>query len=344
MFNPQVKPFDVFFGYKRFLIFGGTGSLGTALTRRLLKKGFYVGIFSRDEAKNFYHKRQFGYDKPKDPHMLSYYIGDVRNYSSVKDTISAFKPDTIICAAAMKQVPLCEEFPGQAVQTNVLGTENICRAVKESGLSGVRVLSISTDKAVKPINSYGCTKALQEQITLNANDHVDVFANCVRYGNVLESTGSVIPVFRALLAAGQKLTVTDERMTRFLLTLDEAVDLIFTALKDQSGGKIYVPDLRSARILDVAEAMSRAAGMEDNITMTGIRPGEKLHELLISEHETPFTQYESQAFVIGPKVDTPAFTEHMFSSGANCNLIEGKELEIFLSEKGVLSSPATLQR
>jgi len=329
---------------KKYLIFGGTGSLGTTLTRRLLLQGHTVAVFSRDEAKNFYHKRLFA----KHQKHIQYFIGDVRNYNTVLGAIVRFQPDAIIAAAAMKQVPLCEEFPEEAVQTNVIGTQNVAQAAAEFARTAsgagvelpVRVLSISTDKAVKPVNAYGCTKALQERIHLRYNRN-GVLANCVRYGNVLESTGSVLPVFKAQLEAKQCLTVTDASMTRFLLSLDEAVDLIFKALADNEGGKIFVPKLRSAYIMDVAETMCEAAGRDpaNSIVTMGIRPGEKLHELLISEEECHRVRFESEqdCFVIQwQDEDYSTWSEHLFSSGDPANLITKPELEAFLQEKGVI--------
>jgi FlaA1/EpsC-like NDP-sugar epimerase len=327
---------------KKYLIFGGTGSLGTTLTRRLLEDGHIVGIFSRDEAKNFRHRREFSCVQAD----LQYFIGDIREYLAVFRAINEFKPDVIIHAAAMKQVPLCEDFPQEAVKTNVLGTENIANAAQvytrwassEGVELPIRLLSISTDKAVKPVNAYGFTKALQERIHLRYN-HRRLIANCVRYGNVLESTGSVIPVFKTQLEKGEPLTVTDPDMTRFLLTLDEAVDLIFKALDDEEGGKIFVPELRSAYIAEVAQAMLVAHGRDpDDFVLTGIRPGEKLHEILVSEEECERVVYneEGKHFEITQGPFPGDYSESDFCSGGYDLLLSGDELDKFLEQKGVI--------
>jgi len=271
----------------RYLIFGGTGSLGRTLVRRIstdpgTKFGnALVAVFSRDEAKH--HKLSL---EVEDVWSI---IGDVRNYDAVLKAIRDVKPNIIINAAAMKQVPICEDNPWEAVQTNIFGTQNIVRAVEElypnvsAIFPKVKVLSISTDKACKPVNSYGMTKALQERLHLNGL--ADAVFSCVRYGNVLESTGSVIPVFKRLIAEGKDLPITDFNMTRFLLSLDQAVDLIFLALGENRGGRIFIPHVKSAKIHDLAVAMIKASGKNLGCISTGIRPGEKIHEILISEEE-----------------------------------------------------------
>jgi FlaA1/EpsC-like NDP-sugar epimerase len=329
---------------QKYLIFGGTGSLGTTLTRRLVLQGHTVAIFSRDEAKNFYHKQLFA----KFQRHIRYFIGDIRNYNTVLNAIFRFQPNAIIAAAAMKQVPLCEEFPEEAIQTNIIGAQNVAQAAVEFARTAsslgvdlpIPVLSISTDKAVKPVNAYGCTKALQEKIHLRYNGN-GILANCVRYGNVLESTGSVLPVFKAQLEAEENLTVTDIAMTRFLLSLNEAVDLIFKGLADTEGGKVFVPKLRSAYIIEVAKEMCRAAGRDplNSIVLTGIRPGEKLHEVLISEEECHRVQFNviHGMFVIHPQAqNAQTWTENNFSSNDLANLIKNRDLETFLQEKGVI--------
>jgi FlaA1/EpsC-like NDP-sugar epimerase len=327
---------------KRILIFGGTGSLGTTLTRRFLLHGYTIGIYSRDEAKHFNHRNTF----PNSD--IHYFIGDIRDYTSVLRAIKKFHPDIIICAAAMKQVPACEIQPFEAVQTNILGTENIGLAASEfaDGINmleeKLRVLSISTDKAVKPINAYGATKMLQEKIHLNFNSP-NLIANCVRYGNVLESTGSVIPFFKQKIKRGESLPVTHHQMTRFLLSLDEAVDLIFNALRDKSGGSIYIPSVRSSRITDLAEVLYEAYNSSIKTWhLTGTRPGEKIHEILISEEECLHTFYHADynCFTICPKkginINPSRYTEEAFSSGFSVNLLTRDELKQFLIKKKVI--------
>lgn len=325
---------------ERYLIFGGTGSLGTILTKRLLLKHAHIGIFSRDESKHFKHKIEF------DNHnSIEYFVGDVRNYNAVYRAITIFRPDYVICAAAMKQVPLCEEFPMEAIQTNIMGTYNIAEAINAYvNMHDIKVktLAISTDKSVKSVNAYGATKALQEKLHMSYGSS-RLNANCVRYGNVLESTGSVIPFFKALLRKSERLPVTDMRMTRFLLSLDEAVDLIFIAMETDCTGHVFVPSIKSARIIDLAEVLCEAEGKNPGtyVYETNGRPGEKLHELLISEEECCRVRGVDNHYEIGPNTigscSTIVPTEHLFSSGFAANLLKKDELRSFLQEKGVIS-------
>lgn len=321
-----------------YLIFGGTGSLGKTLCKRIVDGDIYV--FSRDEAKHHRLLLEF-------PHVHSI-IGDVRNYETVLKAIRDVKPTVIINASAMKHVPICEDFPLEAIKTNVLGTANIVKAVEDlypipepTGeyfmYTNIRlkVLSISTDKACKPVNSYGMTKALQERIHLQGK--ADAIFNCVRYGNVLESTGSVIPVFKKLINEGKDLPVTDTNMTRFLMSLDQAVDLIFLALSSTAGGNIYIPRVRSAKIHDLAIAMIQNSGTNLGCTVTGIRPGEKIHEILISEEETYRTRLLSDHYVVGgfsnyDKAGMPITGEY---SSAD-SIMTPEELQDFLELHGVV--------
>lgn len=330
-----------------YLIFGGTGSLGKTLIERLLKQKKVVVVFSRDEAKHHNLKLKF----PE----VKCIIGDVRDYDSVFQAIRSVSPKYIINAAAMKQVPICEEYPYEAVLTNTVGTHNIVKAVYAYYYGWhhlpTHIVSISTDKACKPVNSYGMTKALQERIHLKGNISNHMVHNCVRYGNVLESTGSVIPVFKQLFqdkikqgfregsccVDGPWLTITDERMTRFLLSLDEAVDLIFKALEDLEGGKIFIPKVKSSKITDLADAMIRHYGNAHK-KITGIRPGEKLHEILISEEELMRTEDLGDTFVIHDINSNKQFTqviEEYNSSSPQC-LMDSQQTYDFLKGHGVL--------
>lgn len=331
---------------KTYFIFGGTGSLGKTLARRLLKLGRTVVVFSRDEVKHFLFRKEFS----RFDGFFHNVIGDVRNSDAVYAAIQRHSPDVIIIASAMKQVPLCEDFPEEAVQTNVIGTQNILRAAEHYYKDKqCQILSVSTDKAVKPVNAYGHSKALQEAIHLTYNKSQALVANCVRYGNVLESTGSVIPFFKKLLDQGVALPITDPAMTRFILSLDEAVNLIFDALKDTEGGKIFVPKVRSCKVTQIACALSNAYGIEpySNLYNVGIRPGEKIHEVLISEEECRRTTLEDNHYVIRQPFDEQSdgcvvsdaslFTEEQFSSGYSGNYFSFNELETFLMAKGVIS-------
>jgi UDP-glucose 4-epimerase len=290
------------------LITGGTGSLGQTLTRRLLDGDLgrprRIIIFSRDEAKQYAMKTTWkhaggatdeiiyhNFDE-----LIEFRIGDVRDYASVFDAVT--RSDVVFHAAAMKQVPTCEYFPSQATATNVMGADNVVRAVRHSGRPHT-VVGVSTDKACKPVNVMGMTKAIQERIVVEGNlDNEDCRLIGVRYGNVLESRGSVIPLFKHQIAAGGPVTITDREMTRFLLSLDSAVDTIFDAFRAARRGEIYVPQVPSARIVDVARAMIGSRDVE--LAFTGIRPGEKLHEILISDEEAHRTVQRDGYFALQP--------------------------------------------
>ena len=294
---------------KRILITGGTGSLGQVLTRRLLSGELGIPakviIFSRDEAKQHsmrlsYLQRTTATDEiiyNSSRELLTFLIGDIRDYASVQHAIRG--ADVIFNAAALKQVPTCEYFPFEAVQTNIVGAQNLVRAIPENGNCVELVIGISTDKACKPVNVMGMTKAVQERIFINANqgqDHTR-FA-CVRYGNVIASRGSVIPLFRDQIQKGGPVTITTKDMTRFLLTLDQAVDTIFAAVRGAGRGETYIPRAPAARVVDIAAVMIN--GRDIRVEFTGIRPGEKTHEILVSEEEVSRTTERDGYYVIHP--------------------------------------------
>lgn len=294
---------------KSILVTGGTGSLGRALVRRILSGELgqpgKVVIMSRDEAKQHamrvaYMNRRVTTDEviySNFEKLLEFRIGDVRSYG---DVCSALKDAEIVAnAAALKQVPTCEYFPGQAVATNCLGPENIVRAIRENGYPVETSIGISTDKACKPINVMGMTKAIQERIFVAANILIPATRFiCVRYGNVLSSRGSVIPLFLDQIRAGGPVTLTSPEMTRFLLSLDEAVDVVFQALREARRGETYVPVVRSARVIDIARAMIGVRDIE--MKVVGVRPGEKLNEVLVSEEECHHAVRRGNYFVILP--------------------------------------------
>lgn len=279
---------------KQILVTGGTGSLGQTLVKRILTGEMgtpaQVTVFSRDEAKQHFMRLEFlNRDAATDDiiyqnsqQLLKFRIGDVRDYpallSSMRDS------DVIINAAALKQVPSCEYFPFEAIQTNIHGAANIVRAIRENDLPVTKVIGISTDKACKPINVMGMTKALQERVLIEANrDCPNVQINCVRYGNVIASRGSIIPLFVEQIRNGQTLTVTLPEMTRFLLSLDSAADTVFEAISHNGRGLTFVPKVASAKIVDVATVLMGEKKLP--IEFTGIRPGEKVHEIMVSEEE-----------------------------------------------------------
>lgn len=291
------------------MVTGGTGSLGKTLVNRLLTgemgKPEKITVFSRDEAKQHYMRLEYLhratatddviYQNSKD--ILNFRIGDVRDYSSL---LSAMRnADVVFHAAALKQVPSCEYFPYEAVLTNVIGAENVVKAIRENNLRVEKVVGISTDKACKPINVMGMTKALQERILIEANrDCPNTDITCVRYGNVIASRGSIVPLFVEQVRNDQPLTVTLPEMTRFLLSLDRAVDTVFAAISDGKRGETYVPKVPSARITDVARCLMGTKDLE--IIYTGIRPGEKIHEIMVSEEECFRTLERNGYYVILP--------------------------------------------
>ena len=294
---------------KRVVVTGGTGSLGKVLVRRLLggEMGLpsQVTVFSRDEAKQhsmrlaFQHKRTatdeviyHNFER-----LLRFRIGDVRDPHSVSTALR--DADVVFNAAALKQVPSCEYFPYEAVQTNVVGAENIIRSIREHRLAVETVVGVSTDKACKPVNVMGMTKAVQERLFVRANlDGGETRFVCVRYGNVLASRGSVIPLFHEQIKRGGPVTITTEEMTRFLLSLEQAVDTVFAAVREARRGETYIPRVPSARVTDVAAAL--VGGRKIETVVTGIRPGEKVHEILVSEEEAYRTIARGDYYVIRP--------------------------------------------
>jgi UDP-glucose 4-epimerase len=229
--------------------------------------------------------------------LLTFVIGDVRDYHSVASVLRT--ADVVVNAAALKQVPTCEYFPYEAVQTNITGPENIIRAIRENGLAIDTVVGVSTDKACKPVNVMGMTKAIQERVFTSANlTCPDTRFVCVRYGNVLASRGSVIPLFHEQIRSGGPVTITTTDMTRFLLSLEEAVDTVFAAIRGARRGETYIPRVPSAKVVDVARALVGQRNIETIVT--GIRPGEKVHEILISEEECHRSVERGRFYAIRP--------------------------------------------
>lgn len=265
---------------QRVLVTGGTGSFGNFIVRRLLDLGTKeVRVMSRDEKKQ-YDMRVF-YERRND---LTFALGDIRDRRAVDEAIHGIQ--IVFQAAALKQVTSCENYPMEAIWSNVIGVENVIESALEQRVS--RVIAISTDKAVKPVNVMGMTKALQEKLLLRANrsrSNAGTILACVRYGNVLRSRGSVVPFFRDQLRRGKKLTITDARMTRFLLTLNDAIDLVLYAADHAAGGEIFVRKAPAVRVLDLARVMAEDSGKKFEYELIGILPGEKINEILISEEE-----------------------------------------------------------
>ena len=294
---------------KRILVTGGTGSLGQTLVKRLLSgemgQPAQITVYSRDEAKQHYMRLEYLhreaatddviYQNTRD--TLRFTIGDVRDFSALKSAVR--EADVVFHAAALKQVPSCEYFPFEAVQTNIIGAANLARAIRENHTAVEKVVGISTDKACKPINVMGMTKALQERVLIEANrDCPHTNFTCVRYGNVIASRGSIVPLFVEQARSKQALTVTLPEMTRFLLSLDRAVDTVFAAITHGNRGETFVPKVPSANIVDLAKAVMGDQDLPSKFT--GIRPGEKVHEILVSEEECFRTVERLYYYVILP--------------------------------------------
>ena len=336
---------------KTIVVTGGTGSLGKVLVRRLL--GGELGqpkaivVFSRDEAKQHDMRLQFKNRRVSTDEivyhnfqeLLEFVIGDVRDYHAVASVIRG--ADVVFNAAALKQVPACEYFPFEAVQTNIGGAENIVRAIRENHLPVETVVGISTDKAAKPVNVMGMTKAIQERVFVTANlTCPQTRFICVRYGNVLASRGSVIPLFHEQIRSGGPVTVTTDDMTRFLLSLDQAVDTVFAAVRGARRGETYIPRVPSANMMDLAKALIGDRDIE--LKVTGIRPGEKIDEIMISEEERYRTVDRKDFYAIQsilPELrsgdEPPADLEGEYSSATDlmnyeqvCQLLVEKRLRL----------------
>jgi UDP-N-acetylglucosamine 4,6-dehydratase/5-epimerase len=286
------------------LITGGTGSFGSRVARHLLQENpAQIRIFSRDEKKQWEMQR-------KHPHFR-YLIGDVRDASRLAQAMNGV--DYVFHAAALKQVPSCEHFPFEAVKTNVLGSQNACEAAVANGVK--TFVALSTDKSVKPVNAMGISKAMMEKIVCSQNrfESNTTFC-CVRYGNVMGSRGSVIPLFRKQIEEDAPLTITVPEMTRFLMTLDESVDLVLKALTSGRGGEVFVRKAPACTVKALAEAMREKYSPRKAthpIEETGIRPGEKIHEILVNEYELQRSTEESNYFVIHPEYRIPEILESM---------------------------------
>ena len=298
---------------KSILITGGTGSFGKKFTERILtefdpKK---IVIYSRDEFKQDVMAKEFRRKFPYKYNKLRFFIGDVRD----KDRLyRAFRDiDYVIHAAAMKQVPACEYNPFEAIKTNIHGAQNIVDAAIDCKVK--KVVALSTDKAVNPINLYGGTKLVSDKLFIAGNAYsggTGTIFSVVRYGNVAGSRGSVIPFFKALLEKGEKvLPITDYRMTRFWITLDQGVDLVFKALRESKGGETYISKIPSFRIIDLAKAMNPDGDVEE----IGIREGEKLDEIMITKDDSRMTYEYDEHYIIYPHFDWWNSQQYMTPGG-----------------------------
>ncbi|HZT24508.1 MAG TPA: polysaccharide biosynthesis protein [Pseudolabrys sp.] len=315
---------------ERVLVIGGTGSLGRALLARLTAKNS-VMLFSRDEAKHWTIRNQYG------AKGIDYAVGDIRDFARVEETILRFRPTVIIIAAALKQVDTCEMTPYESIQTNVLGIRNVIDAVirQVDRLPELNcVLMVSTDKACAPANVYGMCKAIAERL---------VTSQClalprpkfvgVRYGNVLESRGSIIPLFRWQAENHRCLTVTHRDMTRFVMTLDQSIDLISAAVLGAASGEIWLPRLHSMRIIDLAEIFSEHSGKP--IEIVGMRPGEKLHEDLISQPESVRVKFKDGYYRMAPAHITVEQDAKIFGYSSSEDVLSKRDLETYLQSIGI---------
>lgn len=323
------------------LITGGTGSLGRQLVKTLLEKHKNIKrlvVFSRDEQKQYQMAQDFPVSKYP---CMRYFIGDIRDYNRL---LTAFEGiDYIIHAAAMKHVPIAEYNPMECVKTNVLGAENIINAAFAKGVK--KVVALSTDKAAAPINLYGATKLCSDKLFVAANNirgHHDICFSVVRYGNVMGSNGSVVPFFLSKRKEGV-LPVTDKRMTRFNITLEEGADLVLYALDKAWGGEIFVPKIPSFKVMDLAKAI----GPKCKINIVGIRPGEKIHEEMITESDS-FTTYDlGKYYAILPQVPEWDLQKYLktfrakkvkegfhYTSGKNTKCLSVKNLQALVKKHG----------
>lgn len=280
------------FSGKKILITGGTGSLGTALTKKLLETDAdVIRIFSRDELKQSQMQATF------DNKRLRFLIGDVRDQTRLSRALEDI--DVVIHAAALKQVPVAEYNPFEAVKTNVYGTENLIESCINRDVKVA--LAIGTDKAVSPFNTYGATKFLMERLFISANyakGKHNIKFSCVRYGNVLGSRGSIVPTFIQQIQSGKKITITDPSMTRFNITMNQALDLVFRALTKCTGGEVFIPKLKAYRVGDMKDAIIDLLHAKNEVETIPVRLGEKYHESLISKEEIRKTYEDEVDYIL----------------------------------------------
>jgi UDP-N-acetylglucosamine 4,6-dehydratase/5-epimerase len=319
---------------KRVLIFGGTGSLGRALIRRLSADN-YLMVYSRDEAKHWTIRNE-----ANNPN-LKFAVGDIRDFARVAQVLTQFKPNIVIIASALKQVDTCELSPYESIQTNVNGTKNVIDAIDRhiGSLPGLStVLLVSTDKACAPVNVYGLCKGLSERLIASAEQTVVKYIG-TRYGNVLDSRGSILPLFRYQAEQCDAITLTHRDMTRFVMTLNDSVDLILTALHRAKPGEIWIPKLRSMRIIDLAEIFSEMSGKP--VRVIGLRPGEKIHESLISEPESPRVYENGQHYILRPTFTSSTGVETLYEYTSADSVMTKEELREHLSDLGLLTKNLT---
>lgn len=316
---------------KKILILGGTGSLGRSLVYRLMNDNELM-LFSRDEAKHWTIRNEI--NNPSVKHA----VGDIRDYARVEEVLLTFRPNIVLIASALKQVDTCENSPYESVQTNILGIKNVVDAVTRNveRLPELDVVNlISTDKACAPTNVYGMCKSIAERmVTSQYLAYETPRFIAVRYGNVLESRGSIIPLFRWQAENAECFTVTHEDMTRFVMTLDQSIDLILNAVKNANSGDVFLPRLKAMRIIDLAAIF--AERFNKDVKIVGIRPGEKLHEDLISEPESLRVSREGDVYRMSPAHKEIALDAEIFTYTSNQDVMSKQELADYLEELGIL--------
>ncbi|SEN75412.1 polysaccharide biosynthesis protein [Paenibacillus sp. OV219] len=291
------------FTNQRILVTGGTGSWGYELIRQLLpQQPEQIIVFSRNESSQVAMSRTF-----EDP-RLTFCIGDIRDKEALMRACE--RVDYVFHLAALKHVPVCEDQPYEALKSNVIGTQNVIEAAIANRVK--RVIYISTDKAANPSNFYGMTKAIGEKLIVYANLlNSDTTFVCVRGGNVLGTNGSVVHLFTNQIKTKGQVRITDMRMTRFFLTLQDAITLLFKASAESIGGEIFVMTMPTCRIVELAEVLIESIGMPAKMVETGIRPGEKIHEILLTDHESMTTVvYDQEYLVILPTIEIPGLRQH----------------------------------
>jgi FlaA1/EpsC-like NDP-sugar epimerase len=304
------------------LITGGTGSFGQRAAKHLMQQNpRQIRIYSRDEKKQWEMQRMYP--------DFRYIIGDTRDSARIHEAMRGV--DYVFHAAALKHVPACEQAPYEAFQTNTIGSFNACQAAKANGVKVF--VALSTDKAVKPINSMGLSKGMMEKIVCSQNlfDESDTVFACVRYGNVMGSRGSVIPLFHTLINENKPLTLTVPSMTRFMMTLDESVDLVLHAMLTAKGGEIFVRKAPACTVLTLAQSMARkhsSRGETHPIEVVGVRPGEKLHEVLVNEYELQRAVESDTYFVVHPEYRAPQHDAPIREPGTEYTSANTRRLDI----------------
>ncbi len=328
---------------KNILITGGTGFLGITLTKEILKQSPQsIRLFSRDEVKHYRVQELFNYHS-----KIRNFIGDVRDYSRLVKAMR--QADIVIHAAALKRIDLLEYNVEEAIRTNILGTLNVVNACLVNKVE--KAVFVSTDKACLPVNTYGACKFVGERIFSESNyskGDIRTIFTTVRYGNVLESTGSVIPIFTSKIKNGENIPLTDEKMTRFIISPQQSVDLIFEAIKYAKGGEVFVPKLKSFKIVDLIEILKEKYKAKNKTKTIGIRPGEKIHELLINESEILRTLKFKNFFIILSSIQEkdrgckPLYltkgkrVKKMKEYSSQSNLISKKEIKKFFKKLGLI--------